>query len=82
MLQGNYKLKRRLDAGNCVWEIPVFRILHTVMNPKESFDVENDFKDLLLFQRTEFLAKKLTYPASLPQLHKRDFVRLNYCRPF
>jgi len=53
------------------------------MKPKERFDVENDFKSLLLFQRTEFLPKKVTYsPPSPPQIHKRDFVRLNYYRLF
>ena len=37
------------------------------MKPTERFDIENDFKGLLLFQRTEFLAKKLTHPHPLPK---------------
>jgi len=61
----------------------VFRFLHAVMKPKERVDVENDFKGLLLFQRTEFLPKKVTCPPPPPpQIHKMDFVRLNYRRLF
>jgi len=36
------------------------------MKQMERLDVKNDFRGLLLFQRTEFLAKKLTYPLLSP----------------
>jgi hypothetical protein len=49
-LQGNNKLERRLDARNCVWEIPVFRFLLAVIK------TEGTLERWKRFQRSAFVS--------------------------